>query len=375
MSLQRMRLELKDHFGIEATNRQLWKARQKAREDGGYDYARSYGNLRQYAAMIHKTNPGSAAIIQSNLVPQPVDHFFGLDGCRLKGPYKGILLSALGLDANLHFYPIAYAIVEAENNSSWKWFLDLLRNEIGDTNKCQPWCIMSDRQKGLIEAVTDIPNAGHRFCCFHLENNMVKKFGTSHLQGLFSAAAETANFENFKRIMERIKEFNHEAHVWLRNIDFKHWTMSKFDPNVKVEHLTNNFIESFNDWIEDHRYKAPIELLEGIRMQQTTMMDARKATTDRWEHKLTPKFHVKVQELHKRARFALVTRVGKEEFQVDYDKKRCVVQLNEFFCICGQWQVRGIPCIHAAACITTTRADIANYCSPYFITEMWRKTF
>ncbi|XP_062101916.1 uncharacterized protein LOC133809265 [Humulus lupulus] len=336
MSLQRIRLELKDHFGIEATNRQLWKARQKAREDGGYDYAHSYGNLRHYAAMIHKTNPGSTAIIQRNLVPveQNLDDenleddnlaapimksqfnrificysgvktgflaacrpFFGLDGCHLKGPYKGILLSTVGLDANLHFYPIAYAIVEAENNSSWKWFLDLLRNEIGDTNKGQPWCIMSDRQK-------------------------VKKFGTSHLQGLFWAAAETANFENFKRIMERIKEFNLEAHVWLSNIDFKHWTMSKFDPNVKVEHLTNNFVESFNDWIEDHRYKAPIELLEGIRIQQTTMMDARNATVDRWEHKLTPKVHVKVQELHKRERFALVTRVGKEEFQVDYDKKK-----------------------------------------------------
>ncbi|KAF4353006.1 hypothetical protein F8388_020337 [Cannabis sativa] len=98
MNLQRMRLELKDQFGIEATNRQLWKARQKTREDGSFNYAHSYGNLRRYAAMIYKTNPGSAAIIQ--------------------------------------------------------------------------------------------------------KNNMVKKFGTSHLQGLFWAAAETANFENFKIIME-----------------------------------------------------------------------------------------------------------------------------------------------------------------------------
>ncbi|XP_060972362.1 uncharacterized protein LOC115716177 [Cannabis sativa] len=326
MNLQRMRLELKDQFGIEATNRQLWKARQKAREHGGLNYAHLYGNLRRYAAMIYKTNPGSAAIIQSVKTGflTACRPFFGLDGCHLKGPYKGILLAAVGLDANLHFYPIAYAIVEAQNNSSWKWFLDFLRNEIG--------ILIEANHGGLIEVVTNIPGAGHRFCCFHLENNMVKKFGTSHLQGLFWAAAETANFENFKIIIERIKEFNQEAHDWLSNIDFKHWTMSKFDPNVKVEHLTNNFVESFNDWIEDHRYKAPIELLEGIRMQQTAMMYAREVTADRWEHKLTPKVHLK-------------------------------------------WQVRGIPCIHAIACITTIRADIANYCSPYFTTEMWRKTF
>ncbi|XP_062099143.1 uncharacterized protein LOC133805057 [Humulus lupulus] len=159
--------------------------------------------------MIHRTNPGSAAIVQSQLVPVNIDDgeivkaprmqpqfkrifvcyegvkngflarcrpFFGLDGCHLKGPYKGIFLAAVGDDANLHFYPLAYAIVEAENTDSWSWFLELLRGEIGDTVSGQPWCIMSDRQKGLIEAVAAIPEAEHRYCCFHIENNMIKKF-------------------------------------------------------------------------------------------------------------------------------------------------------------------------------------------------------
>uniref|UniRef100_A0A803QJI5 Transposase MuDR plant domain-containing protein n=1 Tax=Cannabis sativa TaxID=3483 RepID=A0A803QJI5_CANSA len=46
ITLNKMRTELKDNFGIEATNRQLWKARQKARGGVGRDYAYSYGNLR-----------------------------------------------------------------------------------------------------------------------------------------------------------------------------------------------------------------------------------------------------------------------------------------------------------------------------------------
>ncbi|KAF4386504.1 hypothetical protein G4B88_006760 [Cannabis sativa] len=170
--------------------------------------------------------------------------------------------------------------------------------------------------------------------------------------------AETRNFDNFKHIMEKIKEFNTEAHEWLSNIDFGHWTISKFDTEVKVEHITNNFVESFNDWIDDHRYKPPIELLEGIRMQHTSMMYARKVTAERWDFKLTPKVHHKIQELLKRARHARVTRVGNDEFQVEYDTKSCTVRLSEGYCICGQWQARGIPCLHAAACINTTRADI-----------------
>ena len=44
-----------------------------------------------------------------------VDPFFCLNGCHLKGLYKEIFLAAIGVYANLQFYPIAYGIVETEN--------------------------------------------------------------------------------------------------------------------------------------------------------------------------------------------------------------------------------------------------------------------
>ncbi|XP_062100708.1 uncharacterized protein LOC133806631 [Humulus lupulus] len=243
--------------------------------------------------------------------------FFGVDGCHLKGPYKGIFWLLWGLMQTSTFTILLMQLLE-------------LRGEIGDTASGQPWCIMSDIPKGLIEVVAAIPEAEHRYCCFHIENNMIKKFGTSQLRGLFWVAAETTNFNTFKRIMDMIKESNSEAHEWLSNIEFNHWTLSMFDTRAKLEHIANNFVESFNDWIEEHRYKPLVDLLEGLRMQQSAMMYARKKTAERWDHKLTPKVHQKV---------------------------------------------RGIPCIHAAACISKIRANIEDYCSPYFTTEMWRKTF
>ena len=45
--------------------------------------------------------------------------FIGLDGCFLKGPI-GILLTAVGVDANGQIYPFAYAMVEKEMYKSWK---------------------------------------------------------------------------------------------------------------------------------------------------------------------------------------------------------------------------------------------------------------
>ena len=115
--------------------------------------------LRCYAKIVLNTNSGSMAIVNNEVVPthrnlESLDEnaplpmfkrificyegvrrgfldgcrpFLGLDGCHLKGPYKGILLFAIGVDANLQFYPLAYGIVESENNETWKWFIEQLK--------------------------------------------------------------------------------------------------------------------------------------------------------------------------------------------------------------------------------------------------------
>ena len=70
----------------------------------------------------------------------------GLDGCFLKTITKGIMLSAIGKDGNDQMYPIAWAVVEGENENSWKWFIELLMDslEIVDGSG---WTIISDQQK------------------------------------------------------------------------------------------------------------------------------------------------------------------------------------------------------------------------------------
>ena len=40
--------------------------------------------------------------------------FIGLDGCHLKGPFEGVLLSAVSLDANHGIFPLAICICESE---------------------------------------------------------------------------------------------------------------------------------------------------------------------------------------------------------------------------------------------------------------------
>src|SRR5438876_11867892 len=99
----------------------------------------------------------------------------------------GILLTATGVDANGSLFPLAYAVVDAENNANWYWFLEHLRNFLQaqimhifhdhDSEDSDELVFLSDRQKGFIKGVDRLfPHSPHAYCLRHLEDNMHKQF-------------------------------------------------------------------------------------------------------------------------------------------------------------------------------------------------------
>ncbi|CAN1762066.1 hypothetical protein LINPERHAP1_LOCUS8191 [Linum perenne] len=52
-------------------------------------------------------------------------------------------------------YPIVWAVIEGENRSSWTWFIDSVREKL-DMEDGTGWSVISDQQKGLVEALVDI---------------------------------------------------------------------------------------------------------------------------------------------------------------------------------------------------------------------------
>ncbi|CAI9273425.1 unnamed protein product [Lactuca saligna] len=80
----------------------------------------------------------------------------------MQGQCKGELLTAIGRDANNQVYPIAWAVVDVENKNNWKWFLDLVNDDLG-LQGGKGVCVISDQHKGLVEASKDIlPYVEHR---------------------------------------------------------------------------------------------------------------------------------------------------------------------------------------------------------------------
>ena len=135
-----------EKWGFRLSMDQAYRAKVKAMEKIEGATRDQYKHLRSYVVELTEKNKNSTAKIKCDLTPHgPVFErmyvcleacksafvttcmpLIGLDGCFLKGEFGGQLLTAVGKDGNNQMFPIAYAVVESENYSSWKWFVDLL---------------------------------------------------------------------------------------------------------------------------------------------------------------------------------------------------------------------------------------------------------
>lgn len=103
----------------------------------------------------------------------------GFDACFFKTVLGGTLLAHVAKDCNNKMYPIAWVVVENENEDSLTWFFNILFEElnIGDVFG---WTFMNDKQKVLFNIIY--------YDFFLFETNIyIYFFFFFYLQGLINA--------------------------------------------------------------------------------------------------------------------------------------------------------------------------------------------
>nr|XP_027120629.1 uncharacterized protein LOC113737633 [Coffea arabica] len=183
-------------YGVHPSKWQTYKALTNARNEIEGNHIESYTKLPKYLELIRKYNPQSICKIhydRPTLLVEPrflrmfisfkaqrsgfvegCRPFVGFDGCFLKGPFGGVLLTAVTLDANNSIFPIAFAVAESENKETWK------------NGPHGPLTFMSDRQKGMNIAYEEkVPVASGRHCCRRICSNFKAQFLGILLSNLF----------------------------------------------------------------------------------------------------------------------------------------------------------------------------------------------
>ncbi|XP_075088348.1 uncharacterized protein LOC142170354 [Nicotiana tabacum] len=131
--------DMLSQHGVNLSCMQAWRAKEKALQFLRGHPADSYSKLPKYFYILEKTYPGSVVKLKTTADECFLYAFVALctsingweycrpvvvvDGTFLKSAYRGIMMTTSTMDVAGTILPLAYAVVDLENDASWKWFL------------------------------------------------------------------------------------------------------------------------------------------------------------------------------------------------------------------------------------------------------------
>ncbi|XP_038687520.1 uncharacterized protein LOC119986901 [Tripterygium wilfordii] len=192
-----------------------WMAKQKAMEKLFGSFEASYVVLPKFFEALKMSNPGTVVLFEHKNSNNTVATFgqvfwafrpciegfqycrplISIDGTHLYGKYKGKLLLAVAFDADNGLFPLCYALVDAENNRNWSWFINCIRAYVTD---CRA-------------------------------SNVMTKFKDSDLKSTVNIMGREKSREKFYFWMTNLKELNAEAWHYLNQEDKERWALSYDD--------------------------------------------------------------------------------------------------------------------------------------------------
>nr|XP_009804059.1 PREDICTED: uncharacterized protein LOC104249347 [Nicotiana sylvestris]XP_016441588.1 PREDICTED: uncharacterized protein LOC107767182 [Nicotiana tabacum] len=90
-----------------------------------------------------------------------------VDATFLKSKFRDVLIISDSKDANNQIFPLAFGIAESENNNSYEWYFNQLRNAIGSHENL---IFLSDRHQAIAYDIAKVyPESHHGICIYHLE--------------------------------------------------------------------------------------------------------------------------------------------------------------------------------------------------------------
>ena len=366
--------------------RQAHRIREAARYQMEGNTADSYQKLPAYFDVLRTASSGTTAVLEvieerfyrCFIAPAAVKNaaatlrpFVAMDGAHCTTPYGGILLIAVGLDANNESLPLAWAVVPVEDGNHWKWFLRQFQAAYPSLTAPRS-VLMSDRDKGLIGGIQEVlPQCFAARCCQHLADNVATRYGAA-CRPLFWACAYAKTTEAFQEAVLALRQHHPMAATWLEAIDKQTWATCAF-PTARYGHLTSNLVESINSHWLDARDHAAFGLLRAVWALMASKIYRRSEA--KHADFICQKPAKLLDEAYTKSRRYAVTSYDQGIGTVTKGEGTYQVTLPASQCSCGSYQEIGIPCEHAIALCLAQRLDPEHYTMPIYHTTAYKQQY
>lgn len=387
--------DIKREYGIQLNYSQAWRAKEIAREQLQGSYKEAYNLLPFFCEKIKETNPGSVATFTTkddssfhrlfvsfhasvSGFQQGCRPLLFLDSTPLNSKYQGVLLAATAADGDDGIFPVAFAVVDAETEDNWHWFLVELKSAVSTS---QQITFVADFQNDLKKSLAEIfDKCFHSYCLRHLAEKLNKdlKGQFSHearrfMINDFYAAAYAPKLDGFQRCADNIKGISPEAYNWVLQSDPEHWA-NAFFAGARYNHMTSNFGQQFYSWVSEAHELPITQMIDVLRGKMMESIYTRRVDSNQWTTKLTPSMEERLQKETSVARSLQVLLSHGSTFEVRGESVDNV-DIDHCDCSCKQWQLTGLPCCHAIAVFECIGRSPYDYCSRYFTAESYRLTY
>ncbi|XP_010513253.1 PREDICTED: uncharacterized protein LOC104789219 [Camelina sativa] len=300
---------------------------------------------------------------------------FLVDGTIIKNKFKGVLIAASMQDANFQVYPVAFAVVDAENDLAWTWFFKQLSLIVLDASDL---VLVSDRHRSIYAGVRKVyPQAFHGACAVHIERNVRAKFHGEGLSNLVGKAARAFNVGDFDESYNEIALRNKKCAAYLDAIPREHWTQA-FCEAKRYNIMSSNIAESLNGVLGKILELPIVSMVESIRTKLMEWFCLRREKARRLMalgQTIRPNVN-KLMLRHQQASAGLAVKgVSAWSFQVSNGKKMYYVDFMKRTCTCLQFEKLQIPCCHALAAGRMKKIDVQTLVGAVYNVKLFANAY
>ncbi|KAL6520584.1 hypothetical protein OROMI_032144 [Orobanche minor] len=257
--------DMKEKYNVLISYQKAWRSKERALvkvRGNPHDYSM----ITSWLHMAEITNPGTITDILVDAKGHFKYLFFALgpsieawkycfpiivvDGTFINSAYMGTLLAASTQDANRSIIPIAFAVVDSENEDSWTWFFKNLRKAVGVRPK---QCIVSDRHHAIVKGLEVVfPDVMHGACTYHILKNIKKRFkkGGVELKNAYNGACRAYTIHEFNKHMADLDAIDVRIRPFLENEVMLNKCIRLHGETSRYSTMTSNIAESLNNAIK-----------------------------------------------------------------------------------------------------------------------------
>ena len=314
-----------------------------------------------------------------------------LDAAHMRGS-KGILYMACVKTACEDIYTVAFALQrDNENIEGWTWFLRHLHSAIECLEMQHPlgrvaykyFSFVSDRQKGLHDAISRVfPHNHSYFCAVHIARN-VEKHGGKKVASYVHTLAETFSKRFSHHLWEKIQSISSRGRTYLEAIEPNRWLSTTWldDPTLPPRYgiLNTNLSESANNMMEEARQGTWMHGIDCLLVKMTERINAiRKDVSgkegvvrhiaetirSRWEECSS----CTIMEGAGGGDKFIITRRGDTP---EAAGKRYTIDVGMNLCECGEWQEHQYPCLDAMTYLKLHKRLTLNYIMKEYVDTVY----